>query len=97
MLALQAPGAGLTTLEGLSNNGELHPMQAAFRGCHGLQGGFCTPGRVMSAVNLLKDTPAAAEAAIREGLGGNICRCTGHQNIVKSIQLCQSGKGGAAA
>ena len=67
-------------------------MQAAFRECHGLQCGFCTPGMVMSAVQLLKDNPQASEAQIRDGLEGNICRCTGYQNIVRSIQFCQSGK-----
>ncbi|WP_341891478.1 (2Fe-2S)-binding protein [Variovorax sp. YR752] len=95
MLAVQAQGAEVTTIEGLGKNGELHPMQAAFRECHGLQCGFCTPGMVMSAVNLLNDQPNASEAQIREGLEGNICRCTGYQNIVKSIQLCQSGKVGS--
>jgi carbon-monoxide dehydrogenase small subunit len=97
MLALQAQGGEVTTIEGLSQNGTLHPMQAAFRECHGLQCGFCTPGMVMSAVHLLKDKPDASEQEIREGLEGNICRCTGYHNIVKSIQLCQSGKVGAAA
>jgi len=97
MLALQAQGGELTTIEGLSKNGELHPMQAAFRECHGLQCGFCTPGMVMSAVQLLKDNPKATEQEIREGLDGNICRCTGYHNIVKSIQLCQSGKVSATA
>jgi len=97
MLAVQAQGAQITTIEGLSTNGELHPMQAAFRECHGLQCGFCTPGMVMSAVQLLQDKPAASEHEIREGLEGNICRCTGYHNIVKSIQLCQSGKVGATA
>ena len=92
MLALQAQGAQVTTIEGLAAaNGELHPMQAAFRECHGLQCGFCTPGMVMSAVQLLKDNPKASEAEIRDGLDGNICRCTGYQNIVKAIQFCQSG------
>jgi aerobic carbon-monoxide dehydrogenase small subunit len=92
---VQAQGAQITTIEGLSTaEGELHPMQAAFRECHGLQCGFCTPGMVMSAVQLLKDTPNASEQQIREGLEGNICRCTGYHNIVKSIQLCQSGKVG---
>ena len=67
-------------------------MQAAFRECHGLQCGFCTPGMVMSAVQLLADNPKADEAEIREALDGNICRCTGYHNIVKSIQFCQSGK-----
>ena len=90
MLALQAQGGELTTIEGLAPEGELHPMQAAFRECHGLQCGFCTPGMVMSAVQLLKDNPQASEAQIRDGLEGNICRCTGYQNIVKAIQFCQS-------
>ena len=98
MLAVQAQGATVTTIEGLAGKGgELHPMQAAFRECHGLQCGFCTPGMVMSAVNLLKDKPNASETEIREGLEGNICRCTGYHNIVRAIQLCQSGKVGAAA
>jgi aerobic carbon-monoxide dehydrogenase small subunit len=97
MLALQAQGAEVTTIEGLSQNGALHPMQAAFKECHGLQCGFCTPGMVMSAVKLLEDKPKASEQEIRDGLEGNICRCTGYHNIVKSIQLCQSGKVGAAA
>jgi aerobic carbon-monoxide dehydrogenase small subunit len=97
MLAVQAQGAEVITIEGLSTNGELHPMQAAFRECHGLQCGFCTPGMVMSALQLLKDKPNASADEIREGLEGNLCRCTGYHNIVKSIQLCQSGKVGAAA
>ena len=97
MLAAQATGGEVTTIEGLATEGEMHPMQAAFRECHGLQCGFCTPGMVMSAVALLADKPAASEQEIREGLEGNICRCTGYHNIVKSIQLCQSGKVGAAA
>jgi carbon-monoxide dehydrogenase small subunit len=97
MLALQAQGGDLTTIEGLSKDGQLHPMQAAFRECHGLQCGFCTPGMVMSAVQLLKDNPKATEQEIREGLDGNICRCTGYHNIVKAIQLCQSGKVSATA
>ena len=97
MLAVQAQGASITTIEGLSQDGTMHPMQAAFRECHGLQCGFCTPGMVMSAVNLLKDKPGASEAEIRDGLEGNICRCTGYHNIVRAIQTCQSGKVGAAA
>ena len=92
MLALQAQAAAVTTIEGLSQNGEMHPMQTAFRECHGLQCGFCTTGMVMSAVQLLADMPHANEQEIREGLEGNICRCTGYQNIVKSIQHCQSGQ-----
>ena len=90
MLALQAQGAQITTIEGLSQNGTMHPMQEAFRECHGLQCGFCTPGMVMSSVQLLADNPKASEEEIREALDGNICRCTGYQNIVKSIQFCQA-------
>ena len=97
MLAVQAQGATITTIEGLSQDGTLHPMQAAFRECHGLQCGFCTPGMVMSAVELLADNPKANESEIREGLEGNICRCTGYHNIVKAVQFCQSGKQPTAA
>jgi carbon-monoxide dehydrogenase small subunit len=97
MLAAQAQGAKITTIEGLSSNGEMHPMQAAFRECHGLQCGFCTPGMVMAAVQLLADNPKAGEAEIRAGLDGNICRCTGYHNIVKAVQFCQSGKQPTAA
>jgi aerobic carbon-monoxide dehydrogenase small subunit len=97
MLAIQAQGGDVRTIEGLAQDGQLHPMQAAFRQCHGLQCGFCTPGMVMSAVALLNDNPQASEQEIREGLDGNFCRCTGYHNIVKSIQLCQSGKVGATA
>ncbi len=87
----------MTTIEGLAQNGTLHPMQAAFRECHGLQCGFCTPGMVMASVQLVKDQPDASEKQIRDGLEGNICRCTGYHNIVKSMQLCQRGKVAAAA
>jgi aerobic carbon-monoxide dehydrogenase small subunit len=86
MLALQADGAEVTTIEGLAKNGQLHPMQEAFREHHGLQCGFCTPGMVMSAVDLLKKNPNPDEGEIREWLEGNICRCTGYHNIVKAIQ-----------
>ncbi len=91
MLALQAQGAQVTTIEGLSQDGKMHPMQEAFRECHGLQCGYCTPGMVMSAVQLLADNPNATEAQIRAGLEGNLCRCTGYHNIVKAIQHCQAG------
>jgi carbon-monoxide dehydrogenase small subunit len=84
MLAVQAEGAAVTTIEGISN-GELHPMQAAFREHHGLQCGFCTPGMVMSAIDLVEHHPHATEREIREGLEGNLCRCTGYQNIVKAV------------
>lgn len=86
MLAMQADGAGITTIEGLAKDGEFHPMQAAFKEYHGLQCGFCTPGMVMSAIDLVQRHPDADEAAIREWLEGNICRCTGYHNIVKAIQ-----------
>ncbi|HWA41749.1 MAG TPA: (2Fe-2S)-binding protein [Hypericibacter adhaerens] len=86
MLAVQADGAKVTTIEGLANGAELHPMQAAFREHHGLQCGFCTPGMVMSAVDLVQNNPAPSEKDVREWLEGNICRCTGYHNIVKAIQ-----------
>lgn len=86
-LAAQHPGAEITTIEGLAApDGTMHPMQAAFKECHGLQCGFCTPGMVMSAVDLCKRHPNAGEAQIREQLEGNLCRCTGYQNIVKAVQ-----------
>jgi carbon-monoxide dehydrogenase small subunit len=85
MLALQAEGAQVTTIEGLAKNGELHPMQAAFREHHGLQCGFCTPGMIMSAIDLVQTNPSPSEQQIREWLEGNICRCTGYHNIVKAI------------
>ena len=94
MLALQAEGAQVTTIEGLASNGELHPVQEAFREHHGLQCGFCTPGMVMSAVDLLNKNPNPEEGEIREWLEGNICRCTGYHNNVKAIQsAAQSTRG----
>jgi len=86
MLALQADGAEVTTIEGLATDGKLHPMQEAFRENHALQCGYCTPGMVMSAVDLLKHNAKPSEKEIREWLEGNICRCTGYHNIVKAIQ-----------
>ncbi len=87
ILAAQAEGAEITTIEGLAAaDGSMHPMQAAFKECHGLQCGFCTTGMVMSAVDLCQHHPKASESEIRELLEGNICRCTGYQNIVKAIQ-----------
>ena len=88
MLAVQANGASVTTIEGLANGDKLHPMQEAFRENHGLQCGFCTPGMVMSAVDLLRVNPKPTERQIREWLEGNICRCTGYHNIVKAIAAC---------
>ena len=86
MLAMEAEGASVTTIEGLANGGEWHPMQQAFQDNHGLQCGFCTPGMVMSAIDLVHKNPNPDEATIREQLEGNICRCTGYHNIVKAVQ-----------
>ena len=91
LLAVQADGAQVTTIEGLAENGELHPMQAAFKEHHGLQCGFCTPGMVMSAVDLLNTNANPSETEIRDWLEGNICRCTGYHNIVKAIQAVAQG------
>jgi carbon-monoxide dehydrogenase small subunit len=85
LLAVQAEGAKVTTIEGLANGDKLHPMQEAFRENHGLQCGFCTPGMVMSAICLVKETPNPTEKQVRDGLEGNICRCTGYHNIVQAI------------
>jgi len=85
MLAAQADGSNITTIEGLAKDGKLHPMQEAFRDNHGLQCGFCTPGMVMSAVALAKDKPDLDEDDVRKGLEGNICRCTGYQNIINAV------------
>jgi carbon-monoxide dehydrogenase small subunit len=90
VLVAQMQGADVTTIEGLAAaDGTLHPMQAAFKECHGLQCGFCTPGMVLSAVDLLAHTPDATEDEIRQQLDGNLCRCTGYQNIVKAVQTAQ--------
>ena len=86
LLAMQADNADVLTIEGVANNGELHPMQEAFRENHGLQCGFCTPGMVMSALDLVNVNPDPSETEIRDWLEGNLCRCTGYHNIVKSIQ-----------
>jgi len=86
MLAVQADGATVTTIEGLAKGDELHPMQAAFREHHGLQCGYCTPGMVMSALDLVKHNKKPSEQQIREWLEGNLCRCTGYHNIVKAIK-----------
>ena len=85
MLAAQADGAQVTTIEGLAPKGALHPVQAAFRANHALQCGFCTPGMIMTAVELLTHNPNPTEQEIRDGLDGNICRCTGYHNIVKAV------------
>ena len=85
MLAVQADGSNITTIEGLADGDVLHPMQQAFHENHGLQCGFCTPGMIMSAIELIDGKPDISEAEIRQGLEGNLCRCTGYQNIVKSV------------
>jgi aerobic-type carbon monoxide dehydrogenase small subunit (CoxS/CutS family) len=89
MLAVQADGTEITTIEGLAgDDGELHPMQAAFMECHGLQCGYCTPGMVMAATSLVAENPDGLdETAVRQGLEGNLCRCTGYHNIVKAVLL----------
>jgi len=86
VLAAQADGADITTIEGLAQDGNLHPLQEGFWEKHGLQCGFCTPGMIMSACDLLQRNPNPTEAEIRHGLEGNLCRCTGYQNIVKAVQ-----------
>ena len=85
MLAAQADGCDVTTIEGLAKGGEMHPMQQAFMENHGLQCGYCTPGMVMAAISLLKENPNPSETDVRIGLEGNLCRCTGYHNIVKSV------------
>lgn len=86
LLAVQVNGCEVTTIEGMANGNEMHPIQVAFKENHGLQCGFCTPGMVMTAVDILKNNPNPSEEEIRHGLEGNFCRCTGYHNIVKSIQ-----------
>jgi len=97
-LAAQHEGADITTIEGIAAaDGTMHPMQAAFKDCHGLQCGFCTPGMVLSAIDLCRQHPQADEAEIREQLDGNICRCTGYQNIVKAVKQGAAAMAGASA
>lgn len=97
VLAVQADGSQITTIEGLATNGQLHPMQQAFWDQHGLQCGFCTPGMIMAAAKLVENNPNITEAEIRHGLEGNLCRCTGYQNIVKSILAAAATMRGARA
>ena len=91
VLGVQADGAEIATIEGLAQNGELHPIQQAFHEQHGLQCGFCTPGMVLTTVNLLEENPSPSEAEVRKALEGNLCRCTGYQNIVKAVQAAAAG------
>jgi aerobic carbon-monoxide dehydrogenase small subunit len=97
VLAVQASGHEVTTAEGLSVTGELHPVQAAFRQNHGLQCGFCTPGMVMATVGLLAENPQPTEAEVRAGLEGNFCRCTGYHNIVRAVLAAAAAGGGQDA
>jgi carbon-monoxide dehydrogenase small subunit len=93
VLAVQADGAAVTTIEGLAHDGKLHPVQQSFWEKHGLQCGFCTPGMIMRAVDLLEHNPHPSEAEIREGLEGNLCRCTGYENIVQAIRYAAETQG----
>ena len=95
VFAVQADGSEVTTIEGISSNGTLHPMQKAFHEMHGLQCGFCTPGMIMASIDLVNDNPTPSEAEVREGIEGNLCRCTGYQNIVRAVQQAASEMGGA--
>jgi carbon-monoxide dehydrogenase small subunit len=98
VLAAQADGADITTIEGLADGDRLHPMQEAFREHHGLQCGYCTPGMVMAAVSLLAENPDPSETEVRQGLEGNLCRCTGYHNIVKAVlAAAQAGAASAAS
>jgi carbon-monoxide dehydrogenase small subunit len=94
MLVAEAAGAEVTTIEGVATNGTLHPMQAAFKEHHGLQCGFCTPGMVLSGMDLVSRNPDPSEGDVREWLEGNLCRCTGYHNIIKAVQAAASEMGG---
>ena len=96
LLGLQADGAAITTIEGLASDGTLHPVQQAFHDNHALQCGYCTPGMVMAAVSLIEEGGATSEEAIREGLEGNLCRCTGYHNIVAAVQDAAAKMGAAS-
>jgi carbon-monoxide dehydrogenase small subunit len=93
MLAVQAEGADIVTIEGLANGDELHPLQTAFSACHGLQCGFCTPGMIMASLELLKQHPDPSDEQIREGLSGNLCRCTGYTNIEAAVRAAAAAMG----
>ncbi|MGA8044875.1 MAG: (2Fe-2S)-binding protein [Dermatophilaceae bacterium] len=97
MLAVQADGHEVTTIEGIATEGGLHPMQQAFHECHALQCGYCTPGMIMQAIDLVGENPNASEDEIREGMEGNLCRCTGYQNIVKAVQQAAGVMAGQAS
>ena len=91
VLAVQADGCEVTTIEGMARDGELHPVQAAFHECHALQCGYCTPGMIMQSIDLLRENPNPSEEEIRLGLEGNLCRCTGYHNIVRAVQTAAEG------
>ena len=97
VLAVQADRSEVTTIEGLAQDGELHPMQAAFHECHALQCGYCTPGMIMQSIDLLNDNPKPSEEEIRSGLEGNLCRCTGYHNIVRAVQTASGQETSASA
>ena len=99
VLAVQADGHEVTTIEGISDGEQLHPVQQAFRECHALQCGYCTPGMIMQSIDLLNENPNPSEEAIRHGLEGNLCRCTGYHNIVRAVQQAAGSvaSGGAAS
>ena len=97
MLAVQADGHAVTTIEGIADGETLHPVQQAFHECHALQCGFCTPGMIMQSIDLINENPDPSEQDIREGLEGNLCRCTGYQNIVKAVRQAAKATSGAGA
>jgi carbon-monoxide dehydrogenase small subunit len=97
VLAVQADGSTVTTIEGIADGGTLHPMQKAFHEMHGLQCGFCTPGMIMASIDLVGDNPDPSDTEVREGIEGNLCRCTGYQNIVRAVQQAAAEMRGAAA
>jgi carbon-monoxide dehydrogenase small subunit len=99
VFAVQADGSEITTIEGLSQNGDLHPMQRAFHEMHGLQCGFCTPGMIMASIDFVQESgkPDPTEDEVREGIEGNLCRCTGYQNIVRAVQMAAREMNGAGA
>ena len=97
VLAVQAAGHEVTTIEGLAKDGELHPVQEAFRECHALQCGFCTPGMIMQSIDVLNENANPSEEEIRVGLEGNLCRCTGYHNIVRAVQTAAGSTAGGAS
>src|SRR4051794_32733868 len=96
VLAVQADGGEVTTIEGVAQDGVLHPVQKAFHEMHGLQCGYCTPGMIMASIDLLKENPNPSETEVREGIEGNLCRCTGYQNIVRAVQQAAGEMAGSA-